>query len=335
MLNDFFISRDVIGHLQSYLADSKSSATNYSTKLDHYMQKQRISYAQWWRLLAELEEIDSSPALGIDIGKRIKVEHVGVLGYLFRTSRNVGEALSAFKRFQGLIYAGSIAHIEQIYADSISLVWNPDYGYSSQTSDELLLAVMANIVREIVYPDKVNLHSVDFTQVMSEQRQRYCEQFFACPVRHSQERLSISFPSKDLSLAIPHSDSTLNEILGQKAEDLLVSLPDCDTFIADLTDTIIRCLHEGHADTSAIASRMGMSERTLHRKLKSKGRVFREILQEIRKSMVVNYLKDPKLTLSEIALLLGYSEQSSFTRAFSAWYGCSPLIYKKSKLSLN
>ncbi|WP_156508952.1 AraC family transcriptional regulator, partial [Oleiphilus sp. HI0132] len=118
-----------------------------------------------------------------------------------------------------------------------------------------------------------------------------------------------------------------------QAEDLLISLPDCDTFIAELTDTIIRCLHEGDADTNTVASRINMSERTLHRRLKSKGKVFRDILQEIRKSMVINYLKDPKLTLSEIALLLGYSEQSSFTRAFSTWYKCSPLQYQKRYLS--
>jgi AraC-like DNA-binding protein len=125
----------------------------------------------------------------------------------------------------------------------------------------------------------------------------------------------------------------LHEILGKQAEDLLVSLPDSDTFVAELTDAIIRSLHEGQCDTSAVAERMNISERTLHRRLKSKDKVFRTVLQEIRKSMVLEYLSDSKLSLSEIALLLGYGDQSSFTRAFSKWYDCSPLQYQKRYLN--
>lgn len=332
-LNDFFISRDVVGYLQTFIKQSGLSLPLYEQKLDYLSAKQHMSFAQWWRLLEELEALTPYDALGLQIGRYIKVEHVGVLGYLFRTARNVGEALACFKRFQGLIYAGSLAHTELNPDNSFCLVWNPDYGYSSQCSDELLLSAMVTIVNEIIFPKKLNLSAIHFTQALSDDRAKSCKNYFCCPVYSQQEKLSIAFSVSDLDIPIPHSDITLHGILGKQAEDLLISLPDCDTFIAELTDTIIRCLHEGDTDTNTVASRINMSERTLHRRLKSKGKVFRDILQEIRKSMVINYLKDPKLTLSEIALLLGYSEQSSFTRAFSTWYKCSPLQYQKRYLS--
>ena len=329
MLNDFFISRDVIGYLQTYLKQVGISLPWYESKLNYYQQKQSMSFEQWWRLLDDLQEHVNTAALGIEIAQHIKVENVGVLGYLFRTSRNVGEALNCFMRFQGLIYAGSLAHTQANKDNTICLVWEPEFGYSSQHSDELLLAAMVNIVREIIAPQPLKLISVSFTQELSTSRSARCGTFFECPVESKQDKLSICFSALDLSTPVPHSDSTLHSILGRQAEDLLVSLPDSDTFVAELTDTIIRCLHEGHADTPTVSSRMNMSDRTLHRKLKSKGKVYRDILQEIRKSMVINYLEDPKLTLSEIALLLGYSEQSSFTRAFSKWYDTSPLQHRK------
>ncbi len=331
-LKDFFISRDVVGYLQTFIAQSGQELPLYQQKLEYLSSRQHMSFAQWWRLLDELEELTPYEALGIEIGQYIKVEHVGVLGYLFRTARNLGEALNCFKRFQGLIYAGSFAHTEISDNETFCLVWNPVYGYSSQCSDELLLGAMVAIINEIIHPKRLKLSSVNFTQTLDNARINACKEHFNCAVNAEQQKLSICFAACDLSIEIPHSDKTLHGILGKQAEDLLISLPDCDTFVAEVTDTIIRCLHEGDADALTVAGRMSMSERTLHRRLKSKGKVFRNILQEIRKSMVLNYLKDPKLTLSEFALLLGYSEQSSFTRAFSKWYACSPLQYQKRKL---
>ena len=100
-------------------------------------------------------------ALGLEVGKCVKVEHCGVLGYLFRTSRNVGDALSCFKRFQGMLYAGSQAQITQVDSDTVSLIWEPDFGYSSQLSDELLLAAIVSIIREIIQPSPLCLLQVD------------------------------------------------------------------------------------------------------------------------------------------------------------------------------
>ena len=331
-LKDYLISRDLLEHLQSFLKLTAQDAPKFQQKLNYAQGKQHISYEQWWRLLEELEEITCYDALGIEIGRHIKIEQVGVLGYLFRTARNVGEALNCFKRFQRLIYAGSQAHMEHDPSGTFSIVWNPDYGYSSQCSDELLLGAMITIVNEIIHPNHLNLRYVHFTQVLSEKRIKACVDFFNCPVLAKQDKLAIAFDLSDLQINIPHSDTTLHQILGKQAESLLISMPESDTFIADLSDIIIRGLHIGKSEAAYAASQMNISERTLHRKLKAKNKVYREILQEIRKSMALNYLHDPKLSLAEIALLLGYKEQSSFTRAFSNWYKCSPLQYQKHQL---
>lgn len=334
MLNDLFISRDVIGYLKLYVDKQGISDPTYLSRLDYYQSRQFMSYEQWWRLLEDLQDITDITALGIDIGKEIKAENVGVLGYLFKTSQTLNEALNCFMRFQRLIYAGSLAHVIELPNNETLIEWNPVDGYSAQTSDEILLAAMINIVREMLSPAKIELEliEVNFTQPLSKERIVKCENFFHCPVNALQQKLSIKIQTNSIYSPIPHSDTILHSILGLQAEELLKNLPDSDMFLANLRDIIIRSLHKGKSDSKYIAKQLNISERTLHRKLKSKGRVFREILQDIRKSLVVNYLADSKLTLAETALLLGYSEQSSFTRAFSKWYGMSPKSYIENNL---
>jgi AraC-like DNA-binding protein len=78
-----------------------------------------------------------------------------------------------------------------------------------------------------------------------------------------------------------------------------------------------------------VARYMRMSSRTLHRRLEERQLVFKQLLQKTRQQLAQQYLKEGRLTLSEIALLLGYSEQSAFTRAFKMWVGETPLRFQK------
>ena len=329
MLNDFLITRDVLDYLNNYLADKGEAFTGIRQEIADHLNKQFMTYEQWWKLLAKLAQMDPTPALGLHIGKQINVQQCGILGYLFKTSRNIGDALKCFKRFQGLIYAGSQADLIVLDEHTVSLVWEPDYGYSSQISDALLLSAMINIVRELIYPQQLNLSCICFTQLIPESELPVYEGYFRCQIKERQTRLSLSFARSDLAIPIPHVDTTLHHILGQQAEELLKHLPESDDFLVRLRDTLMRCLHEGYSDAGIVAKQMGLSERTLHRRLKNKHRLYRDVLKEIRKSMAIKYLGEPKLSLPEIALLLGYSEQSTFSRAFKDWYGLPPLQYKK------
>ncbi len=330
MLNDFFITRDAIGFLQNYLQTKGLDLPDYADKLRGFSQKQQMSYEQWWQVLDELAELTGDPLVGLDVGRHVRVEHCGVLGYLFRTSRNLLEALTCFKRFERLLYAGSSVHTEQRSAGTLSLVWDPEFGYSSQLSDELLLSAMINVTREIIQPHHFSPVSVEFTQSVSGQAQSQYEAFFTASVSGNNEKLALTFELPDLLHPIPHEDPTLHGLLGKQAEELLKQLPESDVFLAGLRDAIIRCLHEGRPDAESVAAQLNLSVRTLHRRLKEKNRVFRDTLKDVRKSMAMRYLSDDKLVLAEIALLLGYSEQSAFTRAFTEWFGQSPMQYKRS-----
>ncbi|MDX1450994.1 MAG: AraC family transcriptional regulator ligand-binding domain-containing protein [Oleiphilaceae bacterium] len=297
-------------------------------ELEQISQRQHMSYALWWQTLEDMAQGLNEPCLGLEVGRRVSVAQCGVLGYLFRTSRNALEALSCFKRFERLIYAGSQVRTEQD-THTLALVWDPEHGYSSQLSDELLLAAMVNVVREIMSPSPFDPVAVNFTQALPiASRARY-EDFFACEVKEKQARLSIVFKLETLLQPIPYRDEQLHQLLDQQAEAQLSTLPADDVFLETFRDTVLRALHEGRPEAEYVAQQLNMSSRTLHRNLQQRNKLYREELRELRQTMAQRYLRDKKLTLSEIALLLGYAEQSVFTRAFKQWFDQSPAQWRK------
>jgi AraC-like DNA-binding protein len=108
-------------------------------------------------------------------------------------------------------------------------------------------------------------------------------------------------------------------------EEILVSREDSSPDLRHGVERIIaRLLCRGEAETEAVAHELGMSVRTLARRLGDLGVTFAQILDEFRHDLALRYLRDPHLSLSQIAFLLGYSELSAFSHAFRRWTRTTP-----------
>ena len=89
-------------------------------------------------------------------------------------------------------------------------------------------------------------------------------------------------------------------------------------------NAISSLLPHGRVVVDQVARSLGMSKRSLARRLSDEGLNFTEVLQQLRRDLAVRYLNDPKLQISEIAWLLGFNEVSAFTHAFKRWTGKTP-----------
>ena len=118
-------------------------------------------------------------------------------------------------------------------------------------------------------------------------------------------------------------------MLETQAAALLAALPQADDFAQAVAQRIARRLREGEAVLAAVADDLHVSTRTLHRRLEARGQNFHALREQTRQRLACDYLADPRLTLAEIAQLLGYSEQSAFNRAFRRWQGMSPRAYQR------
>lgn len=116
----------------------------------------------------------------------------------------------------------------------------------------------------------------------------------------------------------------LMQVLEQHAERMLARLPQQEAIVETVRKAIVAALREGEPDIEKISAKLACSSRTLQRRLQQAGTSFRAELNLVRHELAVSYLRDPRLQIVDIALLLGYSEHSAFTRAFRERTGITP-----------
>jgi AraC-like DNA-binding protein len=126
-------------------------------------------------------------------------------------------------------------------------------------------------------------------------------------------------------LPVINADNYLNDLLLKYCEAALADRRgDVSPLRTRVENAISSLLPHGRALVGEVARTLGMSERTLGRKLADERLNFTEILQHLRRDLAVRYLDDPKLRVSKIAWLLGFKEVSAFTHACKRWTGKTP-----------
>jgi AraC-like DNA-binding protein len=153
--------------------------------------------------------------------------------------------------------------------------------------------------------------------------------FFGVDIEFGANADEIWFPRPIALLPVVGRDEYLNELLRRYAEEALARKPQVrPTVRSRAEDVLPKLLPHGKATASEVARQLGMSSRTLSRKLAEEGTSFAEILDELRAALAKRYLHDETLPVSEIAWLLGYREISSLTHAFKRWTGITPRRFR-------
>ena len=122
--------------------------------------------------------------------------------------------------------------------------------------------------------------------------------------------------------------------LTEQAEKYLLSLYNQDYIAGELKRKLADLMASGEANADAACRALKLSRRTLQRRLKAEKTSFQKVLQEVRAVLAVNYLGDERLKSLEIAMLLGYSNISTFTTAFKSWYDMPPAAYRQKILGV-
>jgi AraC-like DNA-binding protein len=161
-------------------------------------------------------------------------------------------------------------------------------------------------------------------------KQMYQELFGAMPVRFSSPYDAITFDAALLEVPMKSADPRLNALLRRHAEQLIAELPEPDWLTGRVRKLLLNLLPAGKTNADYVAARLGMSRRTLTRRLEREGVTYKDLLEQARRELALQYLATPNTDIQQIALLLGYSETAAFSRAFRRWSGQSPAEYRKS-----
>jgi AraC-like DNA-binding protein len=156
------------------------------------------------------------------------------------------------------------------------------------------------------------------------------ERFFGCPVKFGSHQNIIEFKLADLQIPLLTADNRLLTILRAHCEEVLSRRTEPTPTLVETVERLITDrLTRGDAKLESVATELGMSPRTLSRRLTEQSTTFNAIIEVLRKELALKFLQDSNLVLTEIAFLMGYTEISTFSHAFKRWTGTSPAAYRR------
>ncbi|MFW1858790.1 AraC family transcriptional regulator ligand-binding domain-containing protein [Acinetobacter defluvii] len=317
-----------LGQLLYVYAQAKN--LEISEKLYKIQNLERFEFHIWRELLDEINEQVDHPALGLDIAQYVQPKHLGIIAYIAQSCDTLGEALTRYYDLHRLIYDGGPLKVD-IQGKSLSIRWEVlPIHLTSQITDEIALALLVQFLRLYLNFDDIQLEKINFIQPAPKNTRIY-QDFFHAPIKFSQSRVELILPQQVLNASCKNPDSTLQQLLVQQAKDLLNNLPTTTQLDERLQQNILKGLQKNNYQIENIAEQLHMSVRQLQRYLQQQNTTYQERVQEVRLLLATQYLLDPHLSLHEIAILLSYSEQSAFQRAFKLWSGLTPRQWRQAQ----
>jgi AraC-like DNA-binding protein len=292
----------------------------------------RISAASQAKFLEFAAEAVDDSAFGLHLAEDADPREEGLLFYVTSAAPNIREALSLFARYSRI--ANETVRIKHAHAPEGLIAELSFVGLSRHTAKqatEFGVGVTIKALREIAGRSIRPTH-LSFIHARNSDLPAF-EQFFGCPVEFGASADQVAFSNETLALPLVTEDrhllETLRPICDEAAKERGTAR---GSLRAAVENEAQKLLPHGKAHRHRVAKTLGHSERTLTRKLVDEGTTYEQVLDELRQSLALQYVKEPSLSLSQIAWLLGYEGSTSFNHAFKRWTGRSPSVARSEKL---
>ena len=288
---------------------------------------ERLPVSQFIALYQLAQKLTANPDLGLYVGRLIYFLGLNLHLYMTTICRNLKEYLNVIPSTINL--RGDLGRVViRPAGDFIRLEWHPlDASTTSMRclSDEML-ASSALIVGSIcALPVPVLRAEFSYPQPA---QTAILEDTFCCDLSFDAPVSCLYFNRSCLRYPLARIDYDLGMEFKATPRSLFDGDEEEDIFLKDMKAAMRRALPSGQLSVDSLSSDLGISRRTLQRRLNSRDSSFKLLLQAIREELSLRYLLDPRLGITEIAFLLGYSDQASFSNAFRGWRGCSPRDYR-------
>lgn len=283
-----------------------------------------IPFAAHAKLLEIAARDLDDDCFGLHFSTTIDIRDAGLLAYLGIASRTVEEAMHNLARY--LRVFSEAYQIElKVAGETGTLTIIPLHSSYNQCRQavEFSYGVLIHAYRQLS-GKRITPVAVQFVHHRRSHVDAFAKQF-GCPVKFNRNQGHIVFSRKTLAMPIGSSDDRLLAILKDHADDLLRKRPPHrEEFLDQIERRLTELLPKGQARIKTIATELGMSERTLVRRLTELGMPFATLVDRLRQELASRYLAEDELSFTQIAFLLGYSNQSAFSVAYKRWTGRSP-----------
>ena len=277
-------------------------------------------------LMAEQMDITTLPLI---VGQAMRPDEYGALGLAWKAAPNLLGSFSRVARYWRLWT--SVTQYELEATDRGMLYVQHRQGprrLGMRISIEATSASGVSLARQ-VSPKPFAPIEVTF-QHLAPKTTEHHEAYFGCPVHFGANRDAMLLSHQSLAEPNVLGDEGITQFLVSHLDQELAQVEAAPALQARTKSEIASALSEGLPKMADIARRLGLSARSFHRRLSEQGLSFQTLIEETRREIATAMLQEDRYTLSEIAFLTGYSEQSAFNRAFKRWMGSTPATYRKS-----
>jgi|RhiMetdeSRZDD1v2_1073273.scaffolds.fasta_scaffold11666_4 AraC-like DNA-binding protein len=279
------------------------------------------THVAFWR---EVVARSGDAYFGLHSGERFQLPTLGVVGYIAAHAATFGEALRRLMHYSALIYNGSVPWCsidDQVGRIGVHTV-NPVHHVA-----ERVLTLFVMFGRQLTGVEWAPL-AVHFQHPPPPDQTEY-QRIFRAPVHFHQSENILLVARAVLDLPNRRADPELCRYLQRHADHLLDQYASPVTFVDQVRRHVLEGLRQQDVNAVRLARQVGVSPRTLHRRLQEHGTSYQTLLDTVRCDLARSYLGEQHLAIDEVAFLLGFAETSTFYRAFKRWTGMTPGEYRR------
>ena len=261
-------------------------------------------------------------SLGLVVGQHCRPTTMQILGFAWLASTTLERALDRWCRYHRIAStAGSVEWRDEGDCRVYRLRAAPGVRNIPIVVGEAGLAAILTMCRRASYPDLAPVW-VRLRRPDPGQHERYVD-FFHCPVSFDAGENAIAMRFEDLRRTLPAGNPDLAAGADRLLDRMMAEVDEGET-TSRVRQLLVQHLSAGNLTEAEVARQLNRSVSTLQRDLRGEGTTFRQLLEGTRRDMAVRLLKNEGRSIGQTAFMLGYSDQSTFTRAFRRWHGMSP-----------
>jgi AraC-like DNA-binding protein len=286
----------------------------------------RVSHALVDRMLRGALVQSGERDLGLLAAERLQPDNLDVVEYAARSQSTLRGAIERSIRYYALLHDGFEAEL-QIIDDRA--IYSVSFG-SLPVCDctlEFVLATHLMATRRMTGQQALAPLEVHFTHARPKNTLVH-QRIFRSPLHFGQPQTALIYPRAVLDAPLVSADVGLARVLERHAADALQKLGRSTSLPERVREIVRQDLTSGKLTADSLARRLGMSSRTLHRRLVAQNSSYRTILDDVRREIALRCLRDPQLSIREVGYLLGFTTGPAFHRAFRRWTGTTAASFR-------
>lgn len=280
------------------------------------------------RLWQDVARASGEPHFGLLLGERVGTAGLNLAGQLIAASATIAEGFRRIMAYARVFNDAHAMHWEPRPHGAVLWFTTRDLGYSvPHHATEFAFAWSIVTARALAAGD-ASPSAVAFEHPAPADDSQHAR-IFGCPMRFEAPRYEIHVSNDVLAMPVRTANADLAEILDSHARMLLARLPPRPLLVDRVRQSIAQGLPVGRGALEDVARALQVAPRSLQRRLRDEGVRYQDVLDEVRREMAMQALRDSDRALAEVAFSLGFSDASAFHKAFVRWSGTTPGAWRR------